>query len=276
MEEGVAKREAQLQLGKLTWRRKSGDGGNEMDIEERKAGDKSGWPAFPVTKTTAIPPFTHPTEQTALLLLWAAIPGTLIYECEHGRHTHTHTHTHPLRNSPTGCGKNWLHRKIQQDELGACTCKLLVTCMAHVQQVDPECYEPLWQTQHEPLRIQKMKWDGNRFEKKNQNIFLFPRTELSSGSSSPPREGLCPQQLREWPEVPYSLLHRTHCPTVGHCRCGSFTSSLFEIKIYLPVAYLCQFVDPWSQEWTGVICIPNAHPTHLLGFGGEPAERTKN
>ena len=148
--------------------------------------------------------------------------------------------------------------------------------MAHVQQVDPECYEPLWQTQHEPLRIQKMKWDGNRFEKKNQNIFLFPRTELSCGSSSPPREGLCPQQLREWPEVPYSLLHRTHCPTVGHCRCDSFTSSLFEIKIYLPVVYLCQFVDPWSQEWTGVICIPNAHPTHLLGFGGEPAERTKN
>ena len=57
--------------------------------------------------------------------------------------THTHIHTQPLRNSPTGCGKNWLHRKIQQDELGACTCKLLVTCMAHVQQVDPECYEPL-------------------------------------------------------------------------------------------------------------------------------------
>ena len=93
MEEGVGKREAQLQLGKLTWRRKSGDEGNEMDIEERKAGDKRRWPAFPVTKTTAIPPLTHPTEQTVLLLLWAATPGTLIYKCEHGRHTHTHTHT---------------------------------------------------------------------------------------------------------------------------------------------------------------------------------------
>ena len=66
--------------------------------------------------------------------------------------------------------------------------------------------------------------------------------------------------------------------TLSHCwlmRQG-FTLPLFEIKIYLPVVYLCQLVNPWSQEWTGVICIPNAHPTHLLGFRGEPAERMKN